>query len=281
MSHVMKPVIAFLIALIGSTIIMTTFKQYSTTASHNEFDYALRTATQDATTSMIARNYLFGLEEETSDFKIDLETTTEQFKESFEKNVGGVNALHTVNEMDVAMSGVVGYRYVYAQYSTGATTVPFSYCYTVGNQQYEFTLGNKVYVLTVGATDPATGKMPERVMYLNDAGKTAAENLPEHFFRTDMTNEEFRDYIVMTRINEFLTVFYSDGANVIAYNADSGLQFNLGTSDYAADDPSVMTKMSAVIDGPGFFAVVDYFDTEIDQMVRILSFGGSELLMKE
>ena len=118
-------------------------------------------------------------------------------------------------------------------------------------------------------------------MYLNDAGKTAAENLPEHFFRTDMTNEEFRDYIVMTRINEFLTVFYSDGANVIAYNADSGLQFNLGTSDYAADDPSIMTKMSAVIDGPGFFAVVDYFDTEIDQMVRILSFGGSELLMKE
>ena len=62
------------------------------------------------------------------------------------------------------------------------------------------------------------------------------------------------------------------------------MQFNLGTSDYAVSDINpdeygyIMTKMSAIIDGQGFFAIVDYNDSELDQMVRILSFGGSELI---
>lgn len=281
MNNILRPIISCLVAVIGVGLLLCVTKGYMTDNSHEEFDYALRTATQDATASMIDDNYLFGLDEEASDFQVDLTAATEQFKSSFWHNVGGANALQNVSDMEVAMAGVVGYRYIYAQYSTGGTTVPFSYCYTIGNKQYEFTLGNKVYVCDIGTTDPATGKMRETVMYLNNKGHLPEENLPEYFFASDKTNEEFRDYIVMTRIMEFLTAFYSDSANVIAYNAGSGLQFQMGTEDYASDDPSVMNRLSSVIDGPGYFSIVDYNDAELDQLVRILSFGGAELLLKE
>ena len=281
MHSILKPIIICLITLIGTSVILSTTKTTMVQESHDEFDYALRTATQDATASLIDGNYLFGTEEETADFKVNLTSASTQFVSSFHKNLGAVIPLSKVDDMNVALSGLIGYRYIYGQYSSGANTVPFSYCYTMGNKQYEFTLGDKVFVLDIGSVDPATGKMVEEVKYLNGAGPFPESNLAEHFFSTDMTNEEFKNFIIMTRINEFLTVFYSDRANVIAYNAGSGLQFNLGTVDYASDDKSVMTKLSAIIDGPGYFAVVDYFDTELDQMVRILSFGGSELLLRE
>lgn len=284
MNSILKPVIACFIALIGVALLMAGVKTEVTKDTHDEFDYALRTATQDATACLIDDGYLFGREEEIQDFAINLDAASRQFVSSFHKNLGAVVPLSVVNDMNVAMCGVVGYRYVYAQYSTGNPTLPFSYCYTIGDKQYEFTLGDKVYVCDINITDPATGKMKETVKYINNAGALPEYNLPENFFSPDMTNSEFRDFIVMTRINEFLTVFYSDDANIIACNAGSGLQFNLGTSDYAVSDINpdeygyIMTKMSAIIDGQGFFAIVDYNDSELDQMVRILSFGGSELI---
>ena len=170
------------------------------------------------------------------------------------------------------------YEHILAKYTDGNVAIPIAYSYTSEEEglQYEFTLGNKVFVYPISGGE-------EEVYFINNAdpNPTGTKNLPEYKFHEDMTNEQFRNFILMTRINEYLTAFYSDDVNVVAINQGSGLQFNLGLSDYAAEDSSVITKLSSVIDGPGFFAVVDQNSAELDQVVRILSFGGAELILKK
>lgn len=159
------------------------------------------------------------------------------------------------------MAGYAGYRYIYATYNDGKTTIPYGYTYYANNKLYEFTLGNNVYV-----TDMSS--MKETVWKLSD--------LSEHYFSNALTNENFRIVTIMTAINNFLNTFYNDGANVIAYNAGTGLEFDLGMVDYASDDVNVMEKLSAVIDGPSFFAVVDTYDTLTNRTVRLFSLGAAE-----
>ena len=131
---------------------------------------------------------------------------------------------------------------------------------------YEFTLGDKVFI-----TDTTTG----------NESATLLSGMPEHFFSPTITNENFQRITVMKSINEYLNLFYSDEQNITAHNTGSGIDFELGLVDYAIDDPSVMNKLSAIIDGPGFFAVVDCFDTTMNQPYRLFSIGGSELKLKQ
>lgn len=289
MQTIVKPVITALLALVAVTILITRTNVVTNQWSNDELDYALRVATQDATAVMMDKDYLFGAEEEASDFNIDLKAATAQFKRSFFDNIGSVLTDVHVNDMSVSLTGYAGYRYVYVTYASEDepakgfeapmhSAVPFSYTYYNASDRtiYEFTLGDKVY-----ATDEDTGV--KRELLLSD--------LAENYFDAKISNESFRDITVMQTINDYLTMFYPDygdskynpdngGKGLTVYNADYGVRFELGLVDYAADDPTVMNRLSSVIDGPGFFAVVDCWDSSAEQMVRLLSMGGAELIQK-
>ena len=267
MNTILKPVISVLLIMIAVSMLFLRTNTVTEKWSEGELDYALRTATQDATAVLIDNSHIFGMDEEAMDFTIDIEKATNQFRESFFKNIGSAINQEFINEMHVSLSGYVGYRYIYAQYPDGDTMLPFPYAHHHNDGKlYEFTLGEKIFVTDLNTGDETTILMTD---------------LSEHFFSSDMTNEEFREMTIMSTINNFLSVSYSDKANTTAYNAGSGMEFNLGIVDYAANDPSVMTKLSAVIDGPGFFAVIDYMDTHVNQLSRIVSFGGAELVLRE
>lgn len=262
MSTILKPVITAMAVLIAVTMILTRTDVVTNHWSNDELDYALRTATQDATAVMFDNDYMFGMDEEVSDFTVDLEKASNQFKESFFDNIGSTITENVVNEMNVSLSGFAGYRYIYAVYGTGQSTIPYGYTYYADNKMYEFTLGDKVFV-----TDLTT--MDESELNIKD--------LNEHYFDSELTNENFRIVTIMTSINKFLNLFYSDNANIIAHNAGTGLEFNLGAVDYSVDDATVMEKMSSIIDGPSFFAVVDAYDTHTECMYRLFSLGAAEL----
>lgn len=265
MNSVVKPIITILVALIAISILLIRTTVTTNNWSNDELEYALRVATQDATAVMMDENYIFSDDNESSDFNIDLNKASKQFKRSFYANIGSVLTPVQMTDTNIALSGYVGYRYIYGIYSTGSQTAAFSYSYSMGNKLYEFTLGDKIYV-----TDLTTGT----------ESTSQLSGLPENYFSSDVSNENFRKITVMKAINEYLTVFYSDEQNITAYNAGSGIEFDLGLIDYAENDPSIMTTLSAVIDGPGFFAVVDCWDSTTDQMVRLFSLSAAELVLR-
>lgn len=266
MGSIVKPVITCLLTIMAVTIILTRTDTVTNQWANDELDYALRVATQDATAVMMSDNYIFGEDEESGDFGIDLQKATNQFKSSFYANIGSTMTEVSVNDMVISLSGYIGYRNIYAIYGSGQPAAAFSYTHAANNKIYEFTLGDKVYV-----TDRSTAA--ETITYLSDYS--------EHFFDANLTNENFRQITVMRAINEYLTLFYSDSQNITAKNAGSGVEFDLGLIDYAENDPSVMTKLSSVIDGPGIFAVVDCMDVATRQPVRILSLGAAEFVLKD
>lgn len=265
MNTIVKPVIACLVALIAITIILTRTDAVTNRWTDDEISYALRVATQDATAKIMDEQFIFGEEEEAEDFDVDLLRASEQFEKSFFSNLGSTVTETVVSKTNVSLSGYIGYRNIYAVYSTGQPAAAFSYAFTKDNQLYEFTLGDKIYVSNLD-----TGEETE----------TLITDYTEHFFSDKMTNENFCQVTIMQTINDYLTMFYSDAQNIIAVNAGSGVEFDLGLVDYAADDSTVMNKMSSVIDGQGFFAVVDCWDTTTKQTVRILSLGAAELVQK-
>lgn len=265
MGSIVKPVITCLLTVMAIAVILTRTDTVINQWSNDELDYALRVATQDATAVMMSDNYIFGKEEESGDFGIDLKRASNQFKSSFYANIGSTMTDVSVNDMSISLSGYIGYRNIYAIYGSGQPAAAFSYTHADDYRIYEFTLGDKVYVIDRNTAE-------ETVTYLSDYS--------EHFFDENLTNENFRQITVMHAINEYLTLFYSDSQNITAKNADSGVEFDLGLIDYAENDPSVMTKLSSVIDGPGIFAVVDCMDATTQQTVRILSLGAAEFVLK-
>lgn len=262
MNSFIKPVIVSFFALIAVLLMMFQTNVVTDRWTTDELNYALRTATWDATSVMMDDNYLFGTEEEPENFDIDLTRASSQFKDSFYRNIGSTVDANAVNDMNITLSGYAGYRYVYGVYGSGSETVPFGYTYTEGDTMYEFTLGDNIY--TVNLADG-----------MEDTLNLAT--LPENYFSATVSNENFRNITVMSSINNFLNVFYGDDANIVASNAGTGVRFELGTVDYAENDPAMMNNLSAVIDGPSFFAIVDIQDTRIDRLQRVMSIGAAEL----
>lgn len=262
-NNILRPIATSLIVLMAVSLLLMRTNTVTDEWADDELDYALRVATQDATSVMMDHGFLFGIDEEESDFDIDLDYAYEQFKSSFFRNIGSTVSENTVNEMSVSLVGYAGYRYAYGMYANGTNTTPFPYSYysSADNCIYEFTLGDKVFQTNLST-------MAETTLLLS--------TLPEHYFSTAVTNENFRTITVMSAITDFLNIFFSDGQNITAVNAGSGLRFDLGTVDYAEDDNAIMTKLSGVIDGPSFFAVVDCFDSRVDRVVRLFSLGAAE-----
>lgn len=266
MQNITKPIITVFFAFIAVAMLLTRTNTVMNNWSNDELNYALRIATQDASAVLMDENQIIGTDEEVNEFHLDLDNASKQFKESFAVNIGSTLTENIVNDMSVSLSGYVGYRHIYGKYGNGSTAAAFSYTTYKDGKLYEFTLGDKVFI-----TDTTTG----------NESATLLSGMPEHFFSPTITNENFQRITVMKSINEYLNLFYSDEQNITAHNTGSGIDFELGLVDYAIDDPSVMNKLSAIIDGPGFFAVVDCFDTTMNQPYRLFSIGGSELKLKQ
>ncbi len=264
MHYSIKTSIVAMLSIIVVSLILTQTNKATARWTENELRYALRVATQDAAAVMMKDTYLFGTNTETQDFDVDLEKAKAQFERSFFANIGSNIDSNLVNKMSITLSGYVGYRYVYGIYGSGSKTVPFGYTWYDGDSEllYEFTLGDKIF-----ATNMGTGA--ESVLNLSA--------LPERYFRSDISNKNFRNIRVMSAVNDFLNVFYGDSANIVASNAGTDIRFELAAMDYAENDPTVMTKISSMIDGPSFFAVVDIMDPRLQTLQRVISLGGAEL----
>lgn len=232
----------------------------------DELSYALRVASQDATSVMLDENYsLDGNTTDPENISVNLDRAMNQFQESFSRNVGSHLNPDAINNMNIPLIGYVGYKYIIGQTYDGSPTIPYSYTYAKDNTLYNFTLNDDTVYVTVG-------NGPEEEKKISD--------YPEKFFSSQMTNEEFRTYTVMSAISNFLTMYNGADVSLVAQSMGSSIQFELGRSDFA-EDPAIMTNFAAVIDGPGFFAVTDLLDPQISGIpVRTFTFGGSELLSK-
>lgn len=270
MSTQVRSVASLFLIIIAITVLVTYARGALQDSAEDELNFALRVATQDATACMVEENYLFGFDTD-SELNVNLSSATTQFKRSFLENV----ASGRVNDVDVAFSGIIDTWYIYGQYANGHKTLPYGYVFykkndiwnigdkTNVNTQYEFSLGD-----TFRETNLGTGAVTTKSL----------KNLPEHYFSSLVSNKTFHDIAVMSSINDFLNECYDKGDNLTVRNAGTGLEFNLGLFDYAENNTSLMNNLPAVIDGPGYFAVADYYDSFINKRVRIFLIGSAELV---
>lgn len=289
-----RPVAIFLLVLIISSLTLIRVRSETNSWTREELNYAIRVATTDATSVMVNEDYL--MDGNTNDYEkvtVNLDRAKSQFEASLRRNLGAAVDNSEINSMNIPIVGYVGYRYIYAILEnatetvgidgepleigeTGGQTFPWGYTYMVHEAGkdpdlnytiYNFTLGDKIYVYKA-----ENGVTTDEVLNIND--------LPEHFFSPDQTNKDFATITIMQNINEFLNAFSNTEYSLQAMNAGSGLTFNLGTVDYVGDDASKITGWSSVIDGPGFFAVVDMFDPQLTGSVRTFTFGGAEFISR-
>lgn len=288
-----------------SVRLMTTTNAWA----EDELDYAIRSATVDATAVMVNEDYLMdGIRNDFEKVTVNLDRARAQFQNTLYRNLGVAVDQGEINSMNIPMVGFVGYRYIYGVFEdsfvdevvkddlgnimydgagnpvvrrvlkNGASTFPVSYIYTdyVSDDTYtiyNFTLGDKVYVTKV-----VGNRETEETWYLS---KMAADPTKgEHFWDANLTNKQFANMTIMSTINDFLNMFSNSEYSLQAMNAGSGLNFNLGTTDYVGDDNSKITSWSSVIDGPGFFAIIDMFDAQQSGKIRTFVFGGAEYLSR-
>lgn len=265
-SSLFRPIVTGMLVLMMITLTLGRVRVVTNDAATDEISYALRVATQDATAVMVDRNHMMdGEEMDNGNFRIDLDTASDQFIDSFYRNVGATVSRTTVNSMNLPLTGYVGYSYIYGQLSSGIVTFPYGYTYVKDRLVYNFTMGDAIIV-----TDPNTGAETNQSL----------SSLPEHFFSADISNENFRTITIMNTISKFLTDFNSTSDNLMVLNAGSGLSFTLGGVDYLESAPSVVVEFSSVIDGPGYFAIADFYDPQLDGRVRTFTFGGAEYISR-
>lgn len=233
----------------------------------DELSYALRVASQDATSVLMDENHsLDGNTIDAENIAVNLDRAMEQFQESFSRNVGSHLNPDALSNMNVPLIGYVGYKYIIGQIYDGTPTIPYAYTCVKDGTMYNFTLNDDTVYVTVGNGSEEEKKISE---------------YPENFFSSEMSNEDFRTYTVMSAISKFLTMYNGSDVNLVAQSMGTSIQFELGRSDFADGDPAIMTNFAAVIDGPGFFAVTDLLDPQLSGIpVRTFTFGGSELLSK-
>lgn len=272
-----RPIAIALIVLITVGLLLVRVKSETNGWVEEELNYAIRTATTDATAVMVNEDYLMdGITNDLEKVTVNLDRAKERFEKSLYVNLGAAVDDSQINSMNIPMVGYVGYRYISGVLEDGRETFPWAYVHTVvpsGKDpslwytMYNFTLGDKIYV-----TEMKNGVMTDSILYLS--------TLPENYFSTVHKNKDFVTITIMECVNEFLNTFSNTGYSLQAMNAGSGLSFNLGTVDYVGDDESKITAWSSVIDGPGFFAVVDMFDPQMSGKVRTFTFGGAEFLSR-
>lgn len=265
-NRTLTPIFVGMMVLMMMFLTLGRVKNVTNDNAEDEVSYALRVATQDATVAMIDKNHMMdGINADTGNLAIKLDDADERFLQSFNMNIGATVEPVTITSMNLPISGYVGYRYIFGHLSNGTETFPYAYTHVKDGIIYSFTMGNTVY-----ETNPATGE--EITASLTD--------YPDGFFLAGTSNEDFRTITIMQSISDFLTMFTNDSSNLMMVNAGSGLMFQLGGVDFINHDPSQLVEFASVIDGPGYFAVVDFFDPQLNGQVRTFTFGGAEYISK-
>ena len=266
MNSISRVLISLLTCTIMISLMTARTKIVTNRWTENELSYALRVASQDATSVLMDENYsLDGNTIDAENISVNLTRALTQFKNSFARNVGSHLNPDAISNMNIPLVGYVGYKYIFGHTYDGGSTIPYAYTYVKNNTMYNFTLNTDTVYVTAGNGEEQEQKL---------------SSYPEHFFSANMTNQEFRTYTVMSAISKFLTMYNGEDVNLVAKNMGTTVQFELGRSDFSGN-PSIMTTFAAVIDGPGFFAVTDMIDPQVSGIpVRTFTFGGSELLSK-
>ena len=235
--------------------------------TEDELSYALRVASQDASAVLVNDDQtLDGDNLDLENITVNMGKALDQFKRSFDSNVGSHISPVLLANMNIPLSGYVGYRYITGITYDGTPTITYAYTAVKGNTMYSFTLNRDTVYEWVDGSDT------EKKKQLSD--------YPEHFFSAYMDNETFRTCTIMESISKYLTMYNTAGTNLVAQNMGRSIQFELGRTDYS-EDPSLLTNFASVIDGPGFFAVTDMIDPQISGIpIRTFTFGGSELLSR-
>jgi hypothetical protein len=231
------------------------------------------------------------------------------------------NRLQNVSRMSIVMTGFVTYDHIVGVVYPGGTLTDDEFLFVgthllpadysihveapilntptasvVNNKIWQFTLGNVVRIRDVGGTTFVE-------WYLQEVGSqswirhitTRGTDLPdtEDVFNVNITTflrgigfatgKELSEFVVMTKIDEYLNNYSGASFNPIARNTGASTLVNLGKTDVSSDR-GAFTSRSSVISGPGMFAVVDVFTGTTGNETlfeRIASFGGSELVSRD
>lgn len=278
---ILNIVILFIMYRSDSIVIETKKESYSN---------AIRAATTVATKQLIDLsdiNIIYdGDKREPMDITIDFDSL-DRFREQMARVCATQSdgTLKGVSRINIPLTGFVSYRYILGVTYDDRYLPPMGYTYYMNaaqlpaefkNKTWEFTLGNKVIVDgNEWFIDGTTLKNREGTDTKDFKAFLAA------FGFLDL--KQFSQYIVMSRIDEYLNTYSSASFNKVAEDIQAGVAFNLGKTNYS-NNRQDYTQKSAVIEGPGVFAVVDvYKGTEEKQQLyeHVVSFGGSELRVRE
>jgi len=234
-----------------------------------QYDYALRTAVADATMLLQKDRYesaknlqLDGYQKEETTRVIDKEIVLNRFTKSLYLNVTNrqIASEHLPVRAVVSSDGID----IFTNDEGWLLKTYFNYDYS--GMRYMFTLGDTLKVRNLLS-------MTIREESLQDISQ----------IRSDMTNEELRDYIVMRivigEINKVLLSEY----NVQTENEHYGYKLNATSFDrITRDGETLYNSQTNVIEGPCFIAIIDEVSLGISgqKKYRKMEIGGAEIRLK-
>ena len=267
----------------------------------DRYEEAIQAAAQIATHEIIETsdvNITYdGDKRESQDIPINLDTlytfrqTVSRILES--KKEGSLAGVSNIN---IPLTGFVTYKYIVGvtygedgiDSKAGNTfLLPMGYILEVNSDKdsrvqgvWQFTLGNKITIKSNSGEEIVyTGEGTELIKDGESGTIIDIRGLLDSYGFSSV--EQLRDYVVMDCIDRYLDSYSGASFNPVSYNVGSGLDFEMGKSNYTTDGNSYNTEKSSVIQGPGLFAIIDIYtgsgnDKQLYQ--RIASFGGSELV---
>ena len=249
---------------------------------------AIRAAAQVATNEAIdtsdINNTYDGALKEASDIPTNLEAIS-IFKDTLMQLLESKksSSLEGVTNINVPLTGFVTYEYILGITYDDTYLLPMGYTYSMNDVSVPGALNGKVWNFTLGnkVTIDSDDYTIQDSLLIKNSDKDIIYDLSSFLSKYGFkTLKEFANYNVMYCIDTYLNEYSGASFNPIAKNTQSEAQFELGKSNYSSNRLEYTTK-SALIEGPGLFAIVDiYTGSGSNQHLyqRIASFGGSELV---
>ena len=234
-----------------------------------QYDFALRTAVTDATMLIqedgyqVAKNLqLDGHQKAAAERFIDKSLVLDQFNGSLYLNVTKrqIYEEHLPVRAIVSNDGIE----IYTTQEGWLEKTYFSYDYS--GIRYMFTLGDAL-----------------RVRNLVSMALTEETLLSTRQIRTDMTNEELRDYIVMRTVTEEINKVLLSEYNMQTMNEGYGLKVNQSSFDVIRrGGETLYNSESNIIEGPCFIAIIDEVSLGLSgqKKYRKIEIGGAEIRLK-
>lgn len=234
-----------------------------------QYDYALRTAVTDATMLIqedghqVAKNLqLDGHQKPIAERVIDKSLLLERFNKSLYLNV----TAHQIYEEHLPVRAIVSNDGIEIYTIQEGWLEKTYFFYDYSGVRYMFTLGEALRVRNLVS-------MLLREETLSSTGQ----------IRTDMTNEELRDYIVMRTVTEEINKVLLSEYNIQTKNEGYGLKLNQSSFDVIKrGGETLYNSESNVIEGPCFIALIDQVSLGLSgqKKYRKIEIGGAEIRLK-